>query len=213
MRVTAKMDVAIGMLCAGTVVEDADERQGYFWVQRNIQRLSTPRPKPTNLCVPFGAVERIDGVGGWLQGTVHLAITRDELNSLPTRAEVRPQPTVAEMVRALPMMGGAVQQPITRPFPVLPASAPPQQRMMPVEAPPSFADAQALGETVVSQFAQKAELIRAIARIQAEMEREGISEEHKAMLAKEAADAYERLRVITEQTDMQMSAYLSRYGR
>jgi len=65
------------------------------------------------------------------------------------------------------------------------------------------------GNVVLSQFDQTARLIREIAKIEALVEKEGISDGLKDILHQEATAAYERLRVIREATDMALSRILT----
>jgi hypothetical protein len=129
-----------GMRSFGIVLEDADDRQGYFWMRFSIMmmRWSTNNPKRDDICVPFPAIDSVNSVtfGG---RNVHLTLSRDEVEQLPQRWQVQPQPTVQEMVRGLPFGGGMAQPPmiVTGPFPMvpqLPASVP-QQPAMPMPQP------------------------------------------------------------------------------
>ncbi len=79
----------------------------------------------------------------------------------------------------------------------------------PRTAPDSLDAAAQAQQVVIGQFAQVATLIRAIAKIEALAQQEGIADGLKEILHQESAAAYERLKTIREWTDGEISRVLA----
>lgn len=97
MRVIKGQPVAIDRRNVGFVVENADDRQGYFWMRR-LGIFPNSSPAKDNICVPLDAIEEVAHAGGFFE-CYHLGITKQELAELPQRWQVQPRGTLIERVK------------------------------------------------------------------------------------------------------------------
>lgn len=219
MRVNKGDQVDDARWIVGVITEDADDRQGYFWLHRCNWYWGIPEPSQEDICVPFAAIAAKKRVALGKLVNIRLTISRDEMDELPQRWQVRPQPTVAEMVQALPFAGtprrAALPPGPSRPLSGTVIPAPPGQGgdrgQDPNMNPNPFANlalsaqAQAL---VAEQFTKTAAIITEMAKIEQATQSEAVSDCVKAIAHQETMNAYGRLQAINQWTDMEISRVL-----
>lgn len=120
MRVIAGKQAVIGLWIVGTVVENADDRQGYFWMTRRMHRFITPTRNDGDICVPFTAIRELKRAGSWDE-SYHLNISKQEIGELPQRWQVQPRGTLTERLRQQGMGHGA--RPLSSPMVGMPVFA------------------------------------------------------------------------------------------